>query len=457
MIASIVFTGCSISLTDDAMLIKNISFKQERAVDCVGDSVKLEPKIEPGFASNKALNYTTSDENIATVSDDGTVTGKKYGSVIIKCSATDGSGKSAEITVDVVPEQTELKSASKTAKGEVKVTWKKIKNASKYQVMLSKDENFGKGSETYETKDGKTTSFSKIGVERGENYYVRVRACVKESGQEYRGAWSETEKTKLKSNAKALIMIDGKTGEVLYSKNADEKLAIASITKLMTTVVAMENADLTDKFKVSERAVKVSGSKAGLKQGETLTLKDLVAGMLLPSGNDAAVCTAEGVAGSEKEFVKMMNEKAKKLGLKNTVYYNSTGLTPRDADGKSTGKENVSSAEDMAKLAKYACDNFPEIDEIAALKEYTMPKTEIQKERKISTTNSLKILNSKYYYPSCTGLKTGTTPEAGNCLLATAEQNGRVLIVCLLGDMSEKGESRWLDPIELFESGFSEQ
>lgn len=146
MIVSALFTGCSVSLTDDAMLIKNISFQEERAADCIGQSVKLNPKIEPGFALNKTLQYTTSDESIATVSDDGTVTGKNYGSVIIKCSATDGSGKSAEITVDVVPDQTELKSASKTVTGEIKVTWKKIANASKYQIMLSTDEDFGKGS-----------------------------------------------------------------------------------------------------------------------------------------------------------------------------------------------------------------------------------------------------------------------------------------------------------------------
>ncbi len=161
-----------------------------------------------------------------------------------------------------------------------------------------------------------------------------------------------------------------------------------------------------------------------------------------------------GIAGSEKEFVKMMNEKAKELGLKNTVYYNSTGLTPRNADGKSTGKENVSSAADMAKLAKYAYETFPELDEIAAMEKYTMSKTELQNEREVLTTNCLKIFDSKYYYPACTGLKTGTTPEAGKCLLATAERNGRTLIVCLLGDMSDNGEYRWLEPVELFESGF---
>lgn len=454
MIVSALFTGCSVSLTDDAMLIKNISFQEERAADCIGQSVKLNPKIEPGFALNKTLQYTTSDESIATVSDDGTVTGKNYGSVIIKCSATDGSGKSAEITVDVVPDQTELKSASKTVTGEIKVTWKKIANASKYQIMLSTDEDFGKGSETCETTDGKTTSFSKTGLTPGQTYYVKVRACVKKNGQEYRGAWSEVKKTELKSKAKALVMIDGKTGETLYSKNPDEQLAIASITKIMTVVVALENEDMTDKFKVSGAADRASGSTAGLKQGETVTLKDLIAGMLLPSGNDAAVCAAEGIAGSEKEFVKMMNEKAKELGLKNTVYYNSTGLTPRNADGKSTGKENVSSAADMAKLAKYAYETFPELDEIAAMEKYTMSKTELQNEREVLTTNCLKIFDSKYYYPACTGLKTGTTPEAGKCLLATAERNGRTLIVCLLGDMSDNGEYRWLEPVELFESGF---
>lgn len=449
--------GCTIVLADEAVVVQSVELPADRADGYLGKSVKLEPKIEPGFAADKRVEFTSSDESVVSVSEDGTLTGVGYGTAVITCTALDGSGAYDTMTFDIVPDKVKLSAAKKTAAGKLSVTWKKVKNASGYQVCVSTSSDFTENVKTYSVKGGDTLKLSKKGMLSGRKYYVKVRCCVNQDGAVYYGAWSDVKTAQLSTSTKAIVLMDQSTGEILYSKNGSEKLSIASITKLMTIVVALDSGvNLTDKFKVSAVADRASGSSAGIKAGEKVRVKDLIMGMLLPSGNDAAVCVAEGVAGSEKAFVKLMNAKAKELGLKNTKFYNSTGLTPRNADGSSTGKENTSTAEDVAKLTKYIYDNYPKVRAWAAKKTYTMPKTNLQEKREIYTTNCLKIPESAYYYEYCTGLKTGTTPEAGKCVVATAEKNGRSLIVCLLGDMTTEGANRWIEPVELFEQEFNE-
>ena len=155
------------------------------------------------------------------------------------------------------------------------------------------------------------------------------------------------------------ILIDQDSGRILYSKKIDEKRLIASTTKIMTAIIAIESGRLDDKVKVNDSVLKSYGSGIYIKPGEILTLRDLVYGLLLRSGNDAALSIAVSVSGSEEEFVYKMNEYASNLNMDNTVFYNPHGLE------ENNGNANVSTVRDMAKLTKYAMQNdiFREIFE----------------------------------------------------------------------------------------------
>ena len=164
-------------------------------------------------------------------------------------------------------------------------------------------------------------------------------------------------------SAKAAIITNFETGEVLFAKGENERLPAASVVKIMTALVALEKNKLSDTFTVSEKAAKVGENSMVLSQGEKLTLRELLYGLMLVSGNDAAVTIAEGVSGSEEAFVGLMNDKAKKLGLKNTKFINASGL---DMDGDS----QYSTAYDLSVIAHTLWENHPEIREITSTYHY---------------------------------------------------------------------------------------
>lgn len=251
----------------------------------------------------------------------------------------------------------------------------------------------------------------------------------------------------LTTNSDSIILMDAKTGNILYSKNAFEKKYPASTTKLMTAILTLENCKLTDVVTVSHNAIfsiPIGYSHASLQEGEELTVEELLNVLLIPSANDAAVALAEHIAGSVENFATMMNNKAKELGCLNTNFINPNGVHDNN---------HYSTAYDLALIGQYAM-KFDDILRIAKVTQYTLPKTNKYDEenRIFNTTNGLVNKNEKYYYPNCTGLKTGYTDKSGYCIVATAEKNGVELLEVVLG--SESISDRYEDCIELFDYGF---
>lgn len=214
-----------------------------------------------------------------------------------------------------------------------------------------------------------------------------------------------------KIEAGAAIVIDADTGRVLYEKDAYSRRAIASTTKIMTAIVALENGNLNDKVKVSKKAASIWGSTIKLKEGEELTLRELLYGMMLKSGNDAALAVAEHVGGTVENFVKMMNDKAKELGLKDTAFKTPHGL---DVEG------HYSTPYELAMMTRYALRN-PIFAEMVATKSTTITN------RSLYTTNEMLSL-----YPGADGVKTGYTGKAGRCLVTSATRDGFKIISVVL-------------------------
>lgn len=211
--------------------------------------------------------------------------------------------------------------------------------------------------------------------------------------------------------AGAAIVIDADSGRVLYEKDAYSRRAIASTTKIMTAILALENGNLDDKVKVSKRASSIWGSTIKLRQGEELTLRELMYGMMVKSGNDAALAVAEHIGGSVENFVKMMNDKAKELGLENTSFKTPHGL---DANG------HYSTAYELALLTQYALKN-PVFSKIVSTQSTSITN------RSLFSTNEMLSL-----YPGADGVKTGYTGKAGRCLVTSAKRDGfRIISVVL--------------------------
>ena len=230
------------------------------------------------------------------------------------------------------------------------------------------------------------------------------------------------------SSAASYILMDATTGRVLLTKDKDSQRLIASITKIMTAVLAIESSKLNDVIIVDESILKAYGSGIYIEVGEKITLKDLVYGLMLRSGNDAAIAISTYLAGSEEEFVALMNQKAKDLGMKNTVFYNSSGLP--------TPEGNYSSVYDMALLTRYAMksDIYRTIVSTKEYKVTTNYKTYLWK-------NKNKLLNYDYI----TGGKTGYTEESGRTLVSTASIDGMNLIVVTIRDSDD-----WNTHLELY-------
>lgn len=223
--------------------------------------------------------------------------------------------------------------------------------------------------------------------------------------------------------AASALVVDLQTGKALFEKAATEARPPASTAKLMTALVVMDEVPLNDVVLVSAVAAGTQGSRMGLAAGEQLTVLELMYGLLLPSGNDAAVALAEHVAGTEADFVEQMNDRARAMGLNSTYFVNAHGL---DADGQ------VTNAADLAALAAAALQNDT-IAEIVALKSVVIAG------RQLHNTNEL--LGS---YDGANGVKTGTTDEAGECLVASVARDGRSTLLVELGSKDRFSDARTL-------------
>lgn len=227
----------------------------------------------------------------------------------------------------------------------------------------------------------------------------------------------------------AVILYERSTGTVLFGENIHERRAPASLTKLMTAILAVEIGNLDDVVTVSNRAAGTRGSSAHLYAGQKIRLIDLLYGLLLNSGNDAAVAIAEHIAGSEEAFAEMMTRRAREMGLENTQFRNPHGL---DAEG------HYSTAYDLALLTDRAM-SYPVLAEIMQTKEY-------QLNAQVRWRNTNRLL---WQLEGVEGGKTGTTGQAGNCLITAVSDDGMQLVVVVLGSAN-----RWNDSIRILEWGF---
>lgn len=236
-------------------------------------------------------------------------------------------------------------------------------------------------------------------------------------------------------SARAAIVYDGETGEVLYEKAADERLPMASTTKIMSALIVLEQDRLDEKFTVDSEAIKTEGSSMGLREGDKVSLRDLACGMLLPSGNDAANAAAVRVAGSVDKFVMLMNRRAQQMGLSDTHFVTPSGLDDYT-------DEHYSTARDMAKLAHEAMKNIG-FREICGLKKAQVSFGDPPYDRWLINTN--KLLDRD----GITGIKTGFTDKARRCLVSSCMREGCELICVTLNDPDD-----WNDHMKLFGHAF---
>lgn len=213
------------------------------------------------------------------------------------------------------------------------------------------------------------------------------------------------------------IVIEATSGRILKGSNVTARLPMASTTKAMTAIVAIEHADINDEVIVPKCAVGIEGSSIYLKEGEKFTLKELLYGLMLRSGNDSAVAIATHVGGSVEGFVEMMNDKVSELGLTNTHFVNPHGLSAKD---------HYTSAYDLAMISAYAMNN-PVFKEIVSTKAITIKRDGEDETRYFANKN--RIL---YSYEGANGVKTGYTKEAGRCLIASSERDGMQVIAVAL-------------------------
>lgn len=239
-----------------------------------------------------------------------------------------------------------------------------------------------------------------------------------------------------KTNSRRYIVYDRISKSMIIGKNEDVKSAMASTTKIMTSIVILEKADLGEMVTVSAKAGGTGGSRLGLKRGDKASVRDLLYGLMLRSGNDAAVALAEHVGGSVKEFAELMNEKASELGLTNTHFVTPHGLD--DANHYTTALE-------LAKLTDYAMDNET-FAKIVGTKSTTIYIN--NQSRQINNTNELLgVLNG------VVGVKTGFTNNAGRCLVTETKRNNMDIITIVLGADTKKDRTK--DSVNLIEYTFS--
>lgn len=243
-------------------------------------------------------------------------------------------------------------------------------------------------------------------------------------------------------NGKSAILVDNLSGKVLYEKNADEKLAPASMTKLASMLMVMEaidngNLKFEDKVTISEEAANMGGSQVFLQAGEVYTVYDLLKSVAIASGNDAVVALAEKIGGSQSGFIDMLNKRLKEIGTTNTNFVNAHGL---DAEG------HYSTARDMSIIARELLKH-PKILEFTSIYEEYLEKNDGSR---IWLVNTNKLVR---FYDGVDGLKTGFTKTAGYCLTATASKNNFRLISVVMGE--DTSENRSSDTVKMLNYGFN--
>ncbi|MNI30323.1 D-alanyl-D-alanine carboxypeptidase DacF precursor [compost metagenome] len=257
------------------------------------------------------------------------------------------------------------------------------------------------------------------------------------------GAEVSSDEAVLAENSKSAILIDADTGTIIFEKKSHEKLPPASITKIMTMLLTMEAIDkgklkLTDKVTASEYASSMGGSQIFLEPGEQMTVDELLKGVAMASGNDASVALAEKIAGTEKVFVKMMNDRARQLGLKDTHFENCNGLPVEN---------HYSSAHDIAMISRELLKYEGITKYTGSYQDYLRKETE----KPFWLVNTNKLVR---FYNGADGLKTGYTSEAKFCLAATAKRDGLRLISVVLGEPNTK--TRNSEVSSMFDYGFSQ-
>lgn len=260
-------------------------------------------------------------------------------------------------------------------------------------------------------------------------------------------------------SSEAVLIMESSTGKVIYEKNGYEKKYPASTTKILTGILAIEHCNLDEMATASEFAINSipSGySTANIQIGETLSVKDLLYALMLQSANESAVILAEHISGSQEAFADLMNEKAKEIGCENTHFVNPNGIHNAD---------HYTTAHDLALIADYAMKNETFRD-IVKTTSFTLPATSAypSEARTYTNTNNLIIYDNRnrpdnYYYEYATGIKTGYTSAAKNCLVSSATKNGIQYICVVLGASITTGNSgsishRYVDTIALFNYAF---
>lgn len=237
-------------------------------------------------------------------------------------------------------------------------------------------------------------------------------------------------------SAQSAVLMCANSGEVLFEKNAHKRLSMASTTKIMTSLLALEAGIPETEITVTKEMVSVEGTSMGLMAGDSVSLRELVYGMLLQSGNDAANTVAYVIGGGPEGFAKLMNERAAQIGMENTNFVTASGLDD---------KNHYSTAYDMALLACESIEN-PEFAAICSQKTAKLTYGNPPYARTLTNHNRL-----LWKYPDAIGVKTGFTKKSGRCLVSAAERNGIVLVAVTLNAPSD-----WNDHISMFEYGFSQ-
>ena len=257
---------------------------------------------------------------------------------------------------------------------------------------------------------------------------------------------SATEYNAPQISARTAVLIDASTGQVIYEKNMDDKMYPASTTKIMTAILAIENLDITDMLTADEEAIDSvprDTSNIALDYGEEISVEDLLYATLLASGNDSSNVLAKGVSGSLDDFAKLMTEKAKEFGAKNTNFANANGLHD---------KNHYTSAYDMAQIMRHAISNETFCKIVGTVLYEVMP-TNKQEEVRVFANSHQMIKNTPYIYDGTIGGKTGWTSDAGHTLVTACEKNGTRLIAVVM-DSGDALETKFKETVTLFDYGF---
>ena len=273
-------------------------------------------------------------------------------------------------------------------------------------------------------------------------FLVPISTTALENSNENNKDDTKDNSINLIENATSGLLMEQSTGKIIFEKNKDKQVAVASMTKMVAQTIILENIEKgkikwTDIVEVSKNAADMGGSQIYLNTGEKMSVKDLFKGISMASANDAVVAMAEYISGSEKEFVKLMNNKVKELGLKNTKFKNSTGL---DEDG------HYSSAYDMGIIARNLLMHEEILKFSSVYEDYLREDTE----NKFWLVNTNKLVR---FYKGADGLKTGHTDAAKYCLAATAKKDNMRLIAIVLGE--ENGKVRNSETMALLDYGFN--